>query len=332
MQKLACLVLMGMPLMACAEGNDGQTGGGFSGSLGLGVGYYRVETNFFKTPSDDQRSISSLNPSPAAQHYVTGVPSANLRYALPGSGTQLFLSVEPLATLGEGGGLQAGVRQTLPGAGALYAALKYDQASVWRDPYALNTERSDDKLKTYGFAFGWHGIMDTPFSASLSYGKVKMNQEQSGQNLGLSAANQALLDRNGKQYGAQLAYTLKLDSAGQQSLSPALIYVRNDLDGKAMSTTRSGLQLAYAYKGDLNELSAALAVARTGYQAGNPIFAGRKADSDDYLLTATYTRKQLFGAKAWSAFVSGVYGQSNSDINFFDAQARALNVGIGYRF
>ncbi|POZ63940.1 DUF2860 domain-containing protein [Chromobacterium alticapitis] len=331
MKHYVVFMLASIPLLAAAAENE-QSASGFSGSFQLGLSRYQLASNFLKAPNDGKPIARGLAQSPDSQSGVAPLIDGEWRYGFAGTGTQLFLSPSNTSTFAAGGGLQLGVRQQLPQAGAVAAALTYGQSEVWLDPYVLNAARQDGKLKSMGLTLGWSDILDTPFSASVNYSRQKLDNEQSGQAQGLSLANQALLKRNGNNYGAQLGYAWKLDSQGEHLLTPGLLYARSDLEGKAMSAKRYGMQLAYAYKGADWEANASLAAARTRYQAGNPVFAGQKADSRETLLSLGLNRKNLFGAKAWSAFLSGNYGRSHSDLAYFDAHIREVSVGLGYHF
>ncbi|MFB0823725.1 DUF2860 domain-containing protein [Chromobacterium violaceum] len=329
MKHYALLILLSAPMLAAAAENEQN---GFSGHLQLGVSHYQLASNFLKAPNDGHPIANSLTQSPASQSGTAPLIDGEFSYTLANTGTQLFISPTNTSTFAAGGGLQLGVRQQLPQAGMFAAALTYGESEVWLDPYALNRVRQDGKLKNVGLMLGWSEILETPFRVSINYSRQKLDNEQSGQAQGASLANQALLKRNGNNYGAQLGYAWKLDGAGEHTLTPGLIYARSDLDGKAMSTKRYGMQLAYAYKGVDWEGNASLAAASTRYQAGNPLFASQKADSREALLSLGLTRKNLFGAKAWSAFLSGNFGRSSSDLAYFDAHVREISVGLGYRF
>ncbi|MEO9385782.1 DUF2860 family protein [Chromobacterium phragmitis] len=273
-----------------------------------------------------------MTQSPASQSGTAPLFEGEWSYRFAGTGTQLFISPSNTSTFAAGGGMQFGARQKLPQAGSVSAALTYGESEVWLDPYALNASRQEGKLKSAGLALGWSNILNTPFSANLSYARQKLGDERSGEAQGLTLADQALLQRNGNNYGVQAAYAWKLDKQGAHTLTPGLIYARADLDGKAMSTRRYGMQLAYAYQGADWGATTSLVALRTRYQTGNPIFAGQKADSRNTLLSLGLTRKNLFGAKAWSAFISGNYGRSDSDIAYFNEHIREVSIGMGYHF
>ncbi|WP_434632319.1 DUF2860 domain-containing protein [Chromobacterium sp. CV08] len=328
MKHHAVLILLA-PLLAVAAGNEQD---GFSGTFRLGASHYQLASNFLKAPNDGRPPAASLAQSPASQSGTAPLFEGEWSYGFAGTGTRLFISPSNTDTFAAGGGMQFGLRQQLPQAGTVSAALTYGESEVWLDPYALNVARQDGKLKSAGLALGWSNILNTPFSANVSFARQKLANERSGQAPGLTLADQALLQRNGNNYGVQASYAWKLDSQGAHTLTPGLIYARSNLDGKAMNTRRYGMQLAYAYQGADWDATASLTALLTRYQAGNPVFAGQKADSRDALLSLGLTRKNLFGAKAWSAFLSGNYGRFNSDLAYFNAHIREVSIGMGYHF
>ncbi|MGC0154780.1 DUF2860 family protein [Chromobacterium vaccinii] len=329
MKKLAStLMMMVAPGLVWAA--DAAQPDGWSGSIGLGLGFYQVSSNFVKSQNDNRKTITTLNQQPASDDYATALPRGSLFYSIPGSQTQLFFGLAPVEKLGLGSALQLGARHRFDDQGLLTAGFTYDQQEVWTDPYALNVARSDTKLKTSGFGVNWDGILGTGVTAGVSYNHITLGQESSGQAAGLSAADQNRLRRSGSSVDAQLGYAFKLD--GSQTLTPALIYGKNNADGDAMRFKRAGVKLDYEWKAGANVLQASLAATKTRYDAGNPLFAGAKADSSDLLASATYIRNGIWGYKPVSAYASLLYGKSDSDIAFFYGKVGAVNVGVSYNF
>ena len=57
-----------------------------------------------------------------------------------------------------------------------------------------------------GFRFEWAQMMNTAFGLEFTYRDIDVDVERSGESLGLSAANRALLNRNGDQYTLAASY------------------------------------------------------------------------------------------------------------------------------
>jgi hypothetical protein len=303
---------------------------GFSGSVTAGAAYGNIASNFYK--SDDHERIDNLG-SPQGQNVVSPLIRFDLRYTLAESRTQFILGNQIHDALRFDFTQLLGVRQEIGDRGILSAGFVFNGIApneVWADPYKTNADRADTKRDTKGIRLGWEGIMGSSFSADLTSRRVEIDSEESGRSTTLTADQIAQLDRNGTSTRLRVSYDWEF--APRHFLSPGLILGKDDLDGKAMSNETAGLKLDYGFSVDKDTFSASLYMARQSYDQGNPLFGNRKADSTDYALGVNYLRQGLFGYKWLGGFINASYGQSNSDIEFFDADFKRIGLGLRYKF
>lgn len=304
--------------------------GGLSGSVALGTSYSNVSSNFYQ--HDNNGRIDTLG-SPQSQGNASVIPNFDLRYTLAESRTQFVLGNQIHDALRFDLTHWLAVRQEISNLGIVSAGFVFSgiiPGDVWSDPYKTGSDRTSTGRDSRGFRVGWEGIMGSSFSADLTARKIDIENEESGRSTTLSANQAALLDRNGDNLRLRVSYDWEF--APGHFLAPGLILGRDNLNGKAMSHDTTGLKLDYGFRTGSNIFSASLYLAHQSYEEGNPLFGTRKANSNDYALGVVYLRQGIFDMPSLGAFVNASYGESNADIDFFDARFTRLGIGLRYKF
>lgn len=304
--------------------------GGLSGSVALGAVFSNVSSNFYQ--HDDNARIDSLG-SPRSQGNASVVPRFDLRYTLAESRTQFVLGNQIHDALRFDLTQLLAIRQEISNLGIVSAGFVFSgliPGDVWADPYKTGSDRNSTDRDSRGFRLGWEGIMGSPISADLTARRIDIENEESGRSTSLSASQSALLDRNGDSLRLRVSYDWEFTP--QHFLAPGLIFGRDNLDGKAMQHDLTGLKLDYGFRSGGDIFSASLYVARQSYDTGHPLFGNRKANSTDYAFGVNYLRQGIFGMPALGAYVNASYGESNADIDFFDARFTRLGIGLRYKF
>jgi hypothetical protein len=308
---------------------------GFSGFLTLGVAGNWVKSNmvagtFFGDVAD--KKIDSVFDDPDSKTSVSPLINYDLRYTFAGTRTQLFLGQQILDAVRYDFTNAVGVRQELPDqsiveAGYLRTTLP---TKVWQDPYVEGQSRKKSEREATGFRVGWDHILGSGLNLRYTYQDIDIDDEDSGQFLGLSAADRSLLDRNGELNRVEAIYNWKLGDG--HTVTPALYYAKNNLDGDAMKQDSYGLQLTYTYRQPKEFTVIANGyLGRSDYDARNPIY-GKKQEDDNYGLGVTYFHHGLLGVSDLSGVVGlATYG-SDSNIDFYDAQLVRLTLAGLYSF
>jgi len=308
---------------------------GFSGFFQPSVGYLSIKSNMAaETLGTDlsSKQISSLFAEPGSESSAIVSFPFKLAYTFDSLRTQVFLGtqLEDLATFDLA--QQLGVMQDLGSIGVVQVGFLFSSipTKVWKDPYVVNFPRESTDRNSAGAQLTLDKAFGTNFEFQYSYRNIDIDQELSGQFLGLSVADQKLLDRNGTQHKVSLSYNLKLDA--KQRLIPQITYTNNDRDGGAMRNTAIMGQVTYAYLADPATLIINAGYGQSEADKANPIF-GKTDESDLFGASAAIWYKnpwgwQLFGSKPLQLTLSGAYALKDSNIDFYIEEATLVAVGM----
>ncbi len=310
---------------------------GFGGSLILGLSGTSYSSNMVAGPNGDlgNASISSLDSGPDSEGELSPFLTGEVAYTFGKSRTQLFLgnALEDLVRYDLA--FQAGVRQELADKSIVYGAFLFSAipTEVYADPYQTGTDRDETDRESTGGRIGWQGIMGSGLGIELSHRSIELDDEESGQAMVdqtiLSTDEQALLNREGDQNSITLSYKMNIDRG--QFLVPELSFHDFDLDGEAMARQRYGLTTTYFLHTPAYSWVVSVFYAHTEHEEENPIY-GITEESDSFGGSVVGTYHNLFGWQDFSAIGSVAYGETDSDINFYDADVVTGSVGILYRF
>ncbi len=303
---------------------------GFSGHVMGGAAYTDYQSNFFEGPDDDNKAHDGLFSDPSNSSATHAIFGADLRYTFAESRTQVFLGNLLQDAVRFDFTQQLGVRQEMGDKGivALSYVFSPKDAETWADPYA-NGHRHQTDLSTQGVRLAWDQIWGSYFNASYTYRDQDVDNEQSGRSLNLNDQERALLDRNGESHQFNVSYDWLL--APHQVLRPELVYIQGDMDGDAESYDRYRAKVSYGYNTPQWSITANAFVGATDYDKANPVY-GKKADSDDYGLGVTFYWHQLFGVEKLTGLVGAAYMESDSDVDFYDANLSNISTGLLYKF
>lgn len=308
--------------------------GGFSGYVLFGGGYLDAETNL-RGGNDvvdiATETVSSIDLAPQDSQ-GTAIPllTGEVKYTLNGRPMQFFLGgqLEDLVTLESSQGL--GFRWQ-PGKSGIYE-IRFLSAGlpekVWADPYVAGTPRVETDQTDAGVRIGWAKIFGTGLEITLSSRSFEVDQEASGSGLGLSAAGQDLLRRDGDRRQIEVSYDWRIGD--RHRLEPKLLLRQEDRDGEAMSGDGAGVQLSYAYLTKPFGVVTTLLVGKKSFDAENPVY-GIEQDADVAALSVT-AFYALGGGGRWSLVGNASWAEENSDVDFHDSTTQALTVGAQYRF
>ena len=290
---------------------------------GIGIGDYKEFT---------PETINSVFNGP--NEVTEGLPGFNfqLNYTLE-SRTQFFVGRELVDAVRFDFSQQAGVRQELADKSNISAAYLFSgiPTKVWEDPFVEGQKRGKTDRTADGLRLEYGRILGSPVHLQYSYRSIDIDKERSGQFLGLTAAEQKLLQRDGDQHQARVGY--KFDLGSKESLVPELVYTLDDRDGDAVSAETWGVQLTYAKIGERFNLALTGSYDSADYDKRHPIY-GKTREDDSWGVGGTLFDKSLLRAlgKDWWATATAAYYEGDSNINFYDSTLWTMAVGMMYRF
>ena len=313
---------------------------GFSGFLSIGGGYTYMKSNMiagnaFGNVTD--RTIDSLTDSPDSSSKGSVQFNYDLRYTFSSTRTQIFLGNSMEDALRFDFATQMGVSQELPGKNLVALSLLFSTVptEVFKDPYVANVRRARTDRDSKGFRLAWDRIFGSELQLQYSYREIELDDELSGTFLGLTPAQQSLLDREGDHHRFDVLYRFFFDDK-KHAIIPSITYFNYDLDGDAMSNDGVDFQLTYGYNGERFSVSVNGFIGYADYDKRNPIY-GRTRDDDRYGAGLIAFYHKPFG---WSApffertslYFNSSYIESDANIDFYDTEIFTAGAGFFFRF
>lgn len=312
---------------------------GFSGFIRPGAGYLSFKSNmvasFFGIDLSEKK-IGSLDDSPDAESKVIVMAPFSVAYTFNSTRTQLFLGTDLTDLLQFDMAQQLGVKQEIGRFGLLQGGVLFSgmPAKVWKNPYVVDKNRKETSRSSNGGRLAWDRIFGSNFQLQFTARKVKIGSEKSGNDLGLSAGEKDLLDRNGDRYNLEMLYRFTL--AKGHWLTPAFSYSRDESDGDAMAGDAYGFKLTYSFFGDPISLVLNGSIGATDNDKKNPIYDKTQND-DNYGLQGQILYKNpwdwsLLGSNPMNFYVEAAYAYINSNIDFYDQEAILTSAGVFFKW
>ena len=313
---------------------------GWRGYVAIGAGYLDLESNTIsgsKIIDLDNDRLDNITDSPDGRDTALPAILGELTYTFANQ-NQLFIgtSVEDAVTLD--GGARLGWRKGTDSLGnfevAVVSSLPAAPLEVYEDPFETNKKREKTDRTYAGLRFDWDRILSTGFGFQLEARSMEVDKERSclgtngdSPNIACNGIDSSLLERDADEVGAKVYYTF--DIGERHQLRPIVAFADHDADGDAQDFEATRVQLTYAYRGDNVTSVANFTWGDLDYDTNNPLY-GRERDSDTYGIDATVFYRLPWDG--WSAFLNGLYGEVDSDINFYDLEVRRVVAGAQYRF
>lgn len=336
MKKLLTLPLLAglsVPVLALQPMPDP----GFNGSVNLGFSGGEIESNFLAeidTVDVDLGSekIDSFD-SPDSEDLTMAVANFDLGYTLSSGKTRFSLGNDFSDFIEFDRTTRISVRHDFDSLGNMRLDLLSPPSfatEVYADPYQTGVNRDTTDMEVSGGRLTWDKILGTGLELKVSVKNIDIDDEFSGQALGLSSAEQALLDREGDVTRVSLGYMFDLN--GSNSLRPSVGYVDRDLDGDAMSQDGFIVALQHMYKSDSMTWGTVISYADLDGDKENPIFNDvNDAESFAFATSMAFPGSIGFLGK-WTPNVALSWADSDSDVDFNDSSIWMISAALSRKF
>ena len=324
----ACLALCAQQAMAVGQ-IDKKAGWGIK--LYLNVGYGSSHSQF---DTDDDNAVTQDLESSGEKIKDTGVfPLARLDYTFSNLKTQFFLGqaknniVRGLFQFEAGVAHMLGEKELLEVA---YSPKLLSSSKTWEDPYVTGIARVKTDLSAQGVRIRWRNALDTPLTLRYGYASSDIDDELSGEFLGLSQSQRSELDREGDYHRLTGEYTVFTNDTTK--VTPLLSYTRGNTDGRAMGFDgyRIGLETKHAI-GKRHLTSLYFDYEHRRHLESNPVFNERQKD-DEFSITGTYSYLAPFGWKNTRIIALAKYDRSTSSISFYETKNAGVSIGFGWAY
>lgn len=302
---------------------------GWSYDLGIFMGY--ADSNSQLDTDDDNQITESLDESGTEVSSGFIYPDITVTYTQSNLKTQWFLGTSSnhissstlQYELGVAHKFQGGPRVEL---GYFPEALSSNE--VWSDPYLVDTARESTDETHQGFRLTLSNLFGTRLSMNYAYSEREIDEELSGEGLGLSEAEQLQLVRDGRNQRLELAMGVPLSRS--LILKPSLEYSRYRSDGEANRNHDYQLGMSVINLWGRHTLVATANIGQSEYDAINPVF-DQKADAQTGSFQTVYSYAKPFGwQRAAFTLILG-YGEKDSDIDFFDNYGAYSIMGVSFK-
>jgi hypothetical protein len=201
---------------------------------------------------------------------------------------------------------------------------------TWEDPYVTGIARDKTDQSAQGFRIRWRNALDTPLTLRYGYASSDIDDERSGEFLGLSPSQRSDLDREGDYHRLTGEYTVFSNDTTE--VTPLLSYTRGNTDGEAMGYDgyRIGLETKHAF-GKRHRTSLYFDYEHRRHLDSNPVFNKRQKD-DEFSITGTYSYLEPFDWKNTSIIVLAKYDRSTSNISFYEIKDAGVSIGFGWEY
>lgn len=311
---------------------------GFSGFWSVGLGINRMKSNMISGNmlvdiSDD--TIRSHTSGPSSETETLPAVNFELKYTFGSTRTQLFLGNSLEDVLRFDIAMNLGVRQDLKEFGILAAGFVFNgiATEVWEDPYDTTQKRDETDKTSNGIRLTWDKIMGSNFQFEATFRDTEIDKERSGISRGLNAAQRALLNREGDFFKTEVLYRFKLNET--QWLVPALIFIKEDLDGDAMSSDIFDFQLTYLYTRDRVSLVVNGMIGTSENDKRNPIYNKTQEDDRYGASVACFYRMpdwKPLESRMFSFWGNVGYFASDANISFYETEVISASAGVMLRY
>ena len=331
-------LIFGLKFDSIAQDNIPSTKG-FGGYIFLLPGYFAVESNLLVAGPPlvgdvGNHSINSIFEAPQSQNSFAFGFAGELNYTFSKSRTQLFFGnrLEDILRLDVPFGF--GIRQELPDKSILAMSFLLTPLELlfWSDPFVENVERKETYLFYPGVRFRWGRILKTGLEFTATFRQYDFREEKSGDWLvsqaRLDPAHQHHIDRNGKVLKLMGLYRIDVK---KHRFEPAVRYVLDDRNGKAISQSGFSLQLTYIYRTPKALLDVNLLLGSRSADEIHPVYGESLNTKRIGAAITTIIPIKLFNSKKWGILLTAEILQEIASISFYNTRVASAFVGIMWR-
>ncbi len=335
MNRFVVAVMMSSLALPAAALDNFSGNPNWSGFWNLGVGGGHMESNFLARVSEIDLSDDTIDDfgSPDDKSYGVPVLGFQFVYTLDNDKTHFIIGNERGDVLQFERDIKIAIQHDFGHMGELQAAFLNSSAidtEVWSDPYEVGQQRSDTGMSSIGGRITWDRIFGSGFELKATYRDRDIDEERSGEALGLTAAQRQLLNREGDIIRVELGYLARFGD-GRHSLRPSLTFIDRDLDGGAMAQDGFGLDLSYIYTTPELRWVSNIGYASLDGDKVNPIF-GDVNDADRLSFSSQMFFPGTYGWENWMPSIAFAWADEDSDINFNDAMIWSFSASLFRHF
>lgn len=316
-----------LALLSCAPAVAQSLGiAGFSGEVSLSSGYTSSTSNF---NTDDDAIIRNNNQKAQSTSNYLLLPLGSVAFTFgQGRDKQIYAGTSREDITIGSLALELGFKQQLTSGAVLDISYlpTIMSGETWADPFLVGSPRYTTDEQGYAYRFKLSNIAGSGFTLDSAIAEQEIDDERSGLDSGY---NTHILNRNADKLYIKGSFRLFLNRAF--FVIPAIVYIYSNADGEANSNRSVGGELSLFQRYDRHQLALTINYTDRSYEAVHPVY-NLVRDETDLGFFAAYEYRQFFGWRNLS-FVSFVgYGQTDSNIQFYNNKQLILSSGVNFKF
>jgi len=302
---------------------------GWGADLALTVGYSEKQSQF--NVDDDNEVTDDLSNSGTEVSGALTFPLARLDYTLEDLKTQFFIG-NSRENVGKGafqielGGthqFKDNSKLTL----AYFPQLPFI-GDTWEDPYLTGQAREETEETAQGGRIELKNVAGSLLDVQYAFADSNIDQELSGSSLAyLTDPDRSRLHRDAIYHRVSVDHMVPFSS--NFLLKPGVLYTRVNAKGDANSSDEYALRLQMLYRENRHFLTGTATYGHLKAKTDNPIFDKREKN-DRYSLFALYKYQKPFNLENWSLLGIGFWGETDSNISFYNKSGLGLGIGASY--
>ncbi|MDA0116901.1 DUF2860 domain-containing protein [Vibrio sp. T11.5] len=300
---------------------------GFGGEISLNTGYMSQSSNF---NTDVKDPISGLNSKGKSNGKMLVAPLGQINHTFGHKlDKQLYIGTSREDIAVGDFAFEIGYKQELASGMVIDVSFLPTVISgeTWSDPYAINSARKVTDETGNAYRLKLESIAGSDFTLDMAYANIDVKDEASGSDL--STSEQAKLQRDGSVMFVKGEYKYMLNQTS--GLIPSLSYKVRSADGKAMAYKAYGTDITYFKVLDRHQFALTAGYETRSYDGSNPMFNKTRSDNEISLFAA-YEYDQFMGWEDISFISFAGYGNSSSNIDFYNESEYLLSAGVNYSF
>lgn len=191
---------------------------------------------------------------------------------------------------------------------------------TWQNPYQLNSPRQETDITGNAYRLKLDSISGSSFGLDLAYASTEVEDD-------LVAGTD--LARDAEIYYAKGSYRFIVSPTS--FVIPSAIYIRHEADGSANAFDSYGAEVSWFNILGRHSLVLTAGFATRDYDSASTLFNTERSD-EELSLFAAYEYPEFMGWKDWSFISFAGYGDTQSNLTFYDESSYLFAVGLNYKF
>ncbi|UZE97923.1 DUF2860 domain-containing protein [Alkalimarinus alittae] len=304
---------------------------GWGADLGITVGFTQQQSQF--NVDDDNAVTTNLSNSGKETRGGQLLPLARLDFTLDSLKTQYYVG-NSRENVGKGAfQIEVGGSHQFEDNSILTLAYFPKLPFIgetWKDPYLTNQTREKTDETAQGGRIKLKNIAGSYLDVQYAFADSDIDTELSGSSLAqLTDSDRSKLHRDA--FYQRVTIDQMLSISDNVIIQPGIMYTHANAKGEANGHDEYALRLQVIYWKTRHLVTGTALYGRLKASIDNPVF-NKREKTDRASLFALYKYKKPFNLDNWSLMAIGFWGETDSNITFYNRSGAGLGIGATYEW